>query len=183
MLNNKIEEKIISPLPKLDLQLNLTNGIPNEMMLNRETERDLMVKDYCYDRFHIHTFRKVYDNFENDIMDQFESYIHNSIYEIRCKVRQLEDEVVKDILTEWGYDVTDEFLAMRIVDAGIYYKSEYEYRFEGDREYLWLVRGDEMKLISIKTYKDPTINFKDTLYASIGFDLYLSRKVEEKENA
>lgn len=168
------------------LDLNILNGIPQDMVLNREKECELLVKDYCHSFQYLPSFRFIYDNLENDVMDAYEKYIHEQINEFRMQIKQLEDEVSKEILKKWDFDVSDWNVDKSddiFRNSGIYFKSEYEYRSDGDREYLWLVKDNDMVLVSIKVYKSPTFDL-DNSSATIGFDLYLSRKVEkEKKDA
>lgn len=129
------------------------------------------------------TYRFIYDSLENDVMDAYEKYIHEQINEFRMQIKQLEDEVSKEILKEWDFDVSEWNVDKSddiFRNSGIYFKSEYEYRSDGDREYLWLVKDNDMVLVSIKVYKSPTFDL-DNSSATIGFDLYLAREVEVKD--
>ena len=181
MLNNKIEEILTRAIPEVEFKVFLKGNVPDNFLNYREETRDLLIKDY-------QDVRKVigysWDNpmgntIHSMLYDYYEQHVENSIYSMMLESRKLEDKVIEDILKEWGYDITSPDFGNQAKKDELMLKREYEYRVNGDREYLWLIKYHAVELVSIKQLKEPSYRYSDS-QATIGFDLYLAREVKDE---
>lgn len=171
--------KFSERIPSASFQVDVSYTIPEVALVNREENRDLLTKGYSDFVIDRPNFTCLEDLKKLELFDHFHEQIEIYCRNVMKKVNDLEVKVIKQILSEWGFDVSDHYRLREVLkETGIYLKNEYEKRPDYNREYLWLVNGNKVELVSIKR-DNPTSYLYSNGSATVSFSLYLSREVKD----